>query len=140
MELKRRGTLIYGLLLGVWVLVVAWQIEEHSRVQEAAKRNLRSRSAEIRNTLSADMLALRFRGAVLQQRLEPVLKELVNESTNEPFNSGGLISIALINTAGEPIAAAGNTNLMPNLQTICAADSCGASRRPAGPIPCPPPI
>jgi signal transduction histidine kinase len=115
MELKRRGTLIYGLLLGVWVLVVAWQIEEHSRVQEAAKRNLRSRSAEIRNTLSADMLALRFRGAVLQQRLEPVLKELVNESTNEPFNSGGLISIALINTAGEPIAAAGNTNLMPNL-------------------------
>ena len=115
MERNRRGTLIYGLLLGVWALVVVWQIEEHSRVQEAAKRNLRSRSAEIRNTLSADMLALRFRGAVLQQRLEPVLKELVNESTNEPFHSGGLIAIALLNTAGEPIATAGNTNFMSNL-------------------------
>ena len=65
MELKRRSTLIYGLLLGVWLLVVAWQIEEHSRVQEAAKRNLRSRSTEIGNTLSAVMRALRFRGSGL---------------------------------------------------------------------------
>lgn len=113
MEPKRRGTLIYGLLLGVWVLVVAWQIEEHNRVQEAAKRNLRSRSTEIGNNLSAVMRALNFRGRVGQRQLEPVLKELV--STNELDNSGGLISIALLNTAGEPIAAAGDTNFMPNL-------------------------
>jgi hypothetical protein len=116
MEPKRRGTLIYGLLLGVWVLVVAWQIEEHSRVQEAAKRNLRSRSTEIGNTLSAVMRALRFRGStVLQDRLEPVMNELVNGRTNELVNSSGLISIALLNTDGELIAAAGNTNLISNL-------------------------
>jgi signal transduction histidine kinase len=116
MELKRRGTLIYSLLFGVWLLVVAWQIEEHSRVQEAAKRNLRSRSTEIGNTLSAVMRALSFRGRqVLQERLEPVLNELVKGQTNELVNSGGLISIALLNTAGEPfVAAASNTNLMPN--------------------------
>jgi len=116
MEQNRRGTLIYGLLLGVWVLVVGWQIEEHARVQEAAKRNLRSRSTEIGSTLSAVMRALRFRGStVLQERLEPVLNELVQGQTNELVNSGGLLAIALLNTAGEPfVAAASNTNLMPN--------------------------
>jgi signal transduction histidine kinase len=114
MELKRRSTLIYGLLFGVWALVVVWQIEEHSRVQEAAKRDLRSRSAEIGNTLSAVMRALRFRGStVLQDRLEPVMNELVNGRTNELVNSSGLISIALLNTDGEAIASAVNTNLMP---------------------------
>jgi signal transduction histidine kinase len=115
MEQNRRGTLIYSLLLGVWSLVVIWQIEEHSRVQEAAKNDLRSRSREIGNTLSAVMRALRFRGTVLQQRLEPVLNELVNGRTNELVNSSGLISIALLNTDGEPIAAAGDTNLVSNL-------------------------
>ena len=116
MELKRRGTLIYSLLLGVWVLVVAWQIEEHSRVQEAAKNDLRSRSTEIRQHLERRHTRLAFsRHAVLQDRLEPVLNELVNGRTNELVNSSGLISIALLNTDGEPIAAAGDTNLMPNL-------------------------
>jgi signal transduction histidine kinase len=115
MELKRRSTLIYSLLIGVWVLVVAWQIEEHARVQEAAKRTLRSRSTEIGNDLSAVIRALRFRGStVLQQRLEPVLDELVNGHTNELVNSSGLISIALLNTTGELIAAAGDTNRIPN--------------------------
>jgi signal transduction histidine kinase len=113
MELKRRSVLIYGLLLGVWMLVVAWQSEEHIRVEEDAKRDLRSRSAEIGNTLSAVMRAMRFRGAVLQTRLEPVLKELVTGRTNYLVNSGGLIAIALLNTAGEPVIAAGDTNLMP---------------------------
>jgi signal transduction histidine kinase len=114
MELKRRSTLIYGLLIGVWVLVVAWQIEEHSRVQEAARRTLRSRAAEIGNDLSAVIRALSFRGRqVLQQRLEPVLDELVNGRTNELGNSSGLISIALLNTTGEQIAAAGDTNRIP---------------------------
>ncbi len=113
MELKRRRILIYGLLVGVWLLVVAWQIEEHARVQEAAKKDLRNRSTEIGNTLSAVMRALRFRGAVLQERLEPVLNELVNASTNELVNASGLISIALLNNAGEPVVAAGDTNLMP---------------------------
>jgi len=116
MELKRRSTLVYGLLIGVWLLVVAWQIEEHSRVQEAARRDLRSRSTEIGNTLSAVIRALRFRGStILQQRLEPVMDELVNGRTNELVNSSGLISIALLNTDGEPIAAAGDTNLISNL-------------------------
>jgi signal transduction histidine kinase len=116
MERNRRGTLIYSLLLGLWALVVVWQIEEHLRVQDAAKRNLRSRATEIGNNLSAVMRGFGFRGRpVLQRQLEPMLNELVNAQTNELVNSGGLISIALLNTAGEPfVAAASDTNLMPN--------------------------
>ena len=37
MELTRRNLLVYGLILGVWLLVVGWQVEEHIRVREAAK-------------------------------------------------------------------------------------------------------
>ncbi len=100
--------------MGVWALVIVWQIDEHDRVKEAAKYDLRNGSREIANSLSAVMRALRFRGAVLQQRLEPVLTELVNARTNELVNSSGVISIALLNIAGEPIAEAVNTNLMPD--------------------------
>jgi signal transduction histidine kinase len=116
MQPRRNSTLIYGLLFAVWVLVIAWQIEEHNRVQEAAKRDLRNRSREVGNNLSAVMRAFSYRGRqVLQRQLEPVLNELVKGQTNELVNSGGLISIALLNTAGEPfVAAASNTNLMPN--------------------------
>src|SRR5450755_1696421 len=110
MELKRRGTLIYSLLIGVWVLVVAWQIEEHSRVQDAARNDLRNSSRKIGNTFSSFMSGLSIGGnrRVLQWQLEPVLKGLV--STNELDNSGGLISIALLNTAGELFVAVGDTN------------------------------
>jgi len=114
MELKRRSTLIYALLIGVWVLVVAWQIEEHARVQEAAKQTLRISSGKVGDFLSAIMSAYsaNFRGRLVQRQLEPVLKELV--STNELDNSGGLISIVLLNNAGEPVVSAGDTNRIPS--------------------------
>ena len=113
MELKHRNTLIYGLLLGAWILVVGWQIEEHLRVREAAKNDLRNRATEIANTLSAVMRALRFGGTIPLDRLEPVLKELVNQRTNQFVNASGLISIVLLNTSDEPLVAAGNTTLIP---------------------------
>src|ERR1041385_6531464 len=101
MEISRRSTLIYALLFGVWVLVVGWQAQEHVRVKEAAKNDLRNRSKEIANTLSATIRALRFRGTILQERLEPVLNELISGRTNELVKSSELISIVLLNTAGE---------------------------------------
>src|SRR5882672_4230109 len=107
MELKRRNLWIYGLLFGVWVLVVAWQGEEHLRVREAAKAELRDRSRAIANFLSAMIRGLRFRGAIIQERLEPVLNELVNGRTNELGNTSELVSIVLLNTAGEPVVSAG---------------------------------
>ena len=109
MELTRRSLLVYGLLVAVWLLVLGWQIEEHHRVKEAAKMDLRNRSKDIAKTVGAFIRGLRFRGGgpVLQERLEPVLDELVNSRTNELIKSGELMGIELLNAAGERIASAG---------------------------------
>src|SRR4051812_32162503 len=107
MELTRRSFLVYALLGALWVLVVGWQIEEHVRVREAAKTDLRNRSKDIANTLSAIIRGLRFRGVIPQDRLEPILNELVNGRTNELVKSSELVSIVLLNAANEQIASAG---------------------------------
>jgi len=106
MQPGRNSTLIYGLLLGVWVLVVAWQVEEHVRIREAGKTGLRKRSEAIANTLGAVVRGLQFRGAVFRDRLEPVLSELVTNDTSGTA-SGEVMSITLLNAAGEPVASAG---------------------------------
>jgi signal transduction histidine kinase len=112
MELKRSPKLAAALLAGAWLLVVGWQVEEHLRVVEAAKSDLRNRTREIASTLSAVTRALRFRGTVFQERLEPVLNELVSNHTNSFVNSSGLLAIGLLNTEGNPVVAAGDTNLI----------------------------
>ncbi len=114
MEPRRRSALIYGLLLGVWLLVLGWQIQEHARVEAAAKTDLRNRSTGIANTLSAVVRALRFRGTLLQDRLQPVLDDMVNSGTNGLPVVTEVLSVALINTDGKPIVSAGDTNLIPN--------------------------
>ncbi len=107
MELTRRNLLVYGLILGVWLLVVGWQVEEHVRVREAARADLRGRSKDIANTLSAMIRGMRFRGVIPEDRLEPVLNEMVNGRTNELVKSSELLYIALLNAANETIVEAG---------------------------------
>src|SRR5437867_1641839 len=108
MEITRRSVLVYRLLTAVWLLVLGWQIEEHHRVKEAAKTDLRNRSKDIAKTVSAFIRGLRSRGGpVFQEQLEPVLNELVNGRTNELFKSSELMGIELLNAAGEPVASAG---------------------------------
>lgn len=107
MELTRRSLAVYGSLAALWIFVLAWQIEEHRRVQEAARATLSNRSKDIANTVSACIRGMRFRGTVLQERLEPVLNELVNGATNELVKSSELISLVLLNASGEPVASAG---------------------------------
>src|ERR1035437_6069417 len=87
MELKRRTTLIYGLTLAVWVLVVFWQVQEHVRVKEAAKTELRDSSGVIANFLSAVIRGMRFRGAVLQDNLERPFNILLNGGGADEFNN-----------------------------------------------------
>jgi signal transduction histidine kinase len=99
----------FGLLFGAWILVVAWQVYEHQRVVAAAQSDLRIRGREIANTLNAVTRALQFRGALFQQRLEPVLKELVYNRTNTLVK---LFSVSLLNADGNPIVAVGDTNLL----------------------------
>ena len=108
MELSRRSLLIYGLLLAIWSLVFGWQVEEHQRVNEAAKTDLRNRSKEIANTLSAILRAIRFRGgAIPPERLDPVLNELVYGRTNELVKSSQLITIALLDANNRSLLLAG---------------------------------
>ncbi|HZL44466.1 MAG TPA: hypothetical protein VFD66_14445, partial [Verrucomicrobiae bacterium] len=107
MELRRRTSLVYGLLLVVWGIVVAWQLEEHREVRESAKTDLRRSCKAIANTVGAFIRGLQFRGAVFPERLEPAFNELVNGSTNELVKSSELVSIALLNAAGDRLASAG---------------------------------
>jgi len=108
MNSERRSGWAAGLLLGVWLLVVGWQVEEHHRVVEAAKLDLRGRSHEIAGTLSAVTSAFRFHGTIFQERLESVLQELVSNRTTSVVK---LMYVGLLNTNGEPVVAVGDTNL-----------------------------
>src|SRR5262245_39219236 len=107
MNSPRRSLIIYSLLAAVWVLIVGWQFEEHLRVREAARADLRNRSREIANTLSALIRGMRFRGTVLTERLEPALNELINGRANELVKSSELLSVTLLNAANESVASAG---------------------------------
>ncbi|HWQ92830.1 MAG TPA: hypothetical protein VN673_14230, partial [Clostridia bacterium] len=107
MELRQRSIVVYGVLAALWLLVLIWQIEEHHRVRDAARVNLSNRSKDIANTVSACIRGMRFRGTVLQDRLDSVLSELVNGATNELVQSSELVSLVLLNAAGEPVASAG---------------------------------
>ena len=74
MELTRRSLLVYGLLAAVWLLVFGWQVQEHIRVREVAKTDLRNRSQDIANTLGAIIRGMRFRGVIPQERLDRCLE------------------------------------------------------------------
>jgi signal transduction histidine kinase len=110
MNAERRSRWVSGLLLVAWLLVVGWQVAEHHSVVEAAKTDLRNRSHDIANTVSAVIRAASFRGAVVQDRIEPVLDVLVNH-TNALASSSDLISVTLLNTNGDPVVSVGRTNL-----------------------------
>jgi signal transduction histidine kinase len=102
MELKRRSALIYGLLLGVWALVVAWQVAEHIRVRAEARAALVNRAKDISTTLGIVLRSQRrFGGVVSKERLEASLAELLKQEKTE------LIGIALLNAAGEMVASNG---------------------------------
>ncbi len=112
MNREKRGLWVGTLLLGALLFVIAWQVTEHRRVVEAAKADLRNRSHEIASTLSAVTRALRFRGALFQDRLDPVLNELASVRTNELVKASQLLAIGLLNNDGETVVAAGETNLL----------------------------
>jgi len=102
MQPGRNSTLIYGLLLGVWALVMAWQAEEHVLVKNAARTALVNRAKDISTTLGIVLRSQRrFGGVVSKERMETSLAELVKHESVE------LKGIALLNAAGEMVASAG---------------------------------
>src|SRR5271169_1504487 len=102
MQPRRNSPLIYGLLAGVWILVIIWQAAEHVRVRNEARAALVDRAKDISTTLGIVLRSQRrFGGVVSKERLEASLTELVQHETNE------LSGIALLNAAGGTVASAG---------------------------------
>lgn len=93
----KRSHLVYWLLLIVWVLIDVWQVIEHDRVRESAKAALRGRARDISNTV----------GMVIRSRRQVVDRERIEEALRELMESDVLISVALLNRAGEVLASAG---------------------------------
>lgn len=118
MNSARRSGWASGLLLGAWLLVVGWQVQEHRRVVGAAQLDLRSRSHEIAGTLSAVTRAFRFHGTIFQENLELVLGELVSNRTASVVK---LMYVGLLNTNGEPVVAVGDTNLLSH-ETLAGSE------------------
>ena len=117
MQTSKRSGLIYGLLIGFWALVVAWQVDEHARVIANGQASLRKDSKAIASTLGAFIRGLQFRGTVFTERLEPVLHELVQGYTNQVRQSSELTSIVLLNASGDPVVSAGKP-FDPELKNI----------------------
>ncbi len=99
MDISRRSTLIYGLLLAAWVLVLAWQTAEHFRVRRAARAQLIYRAQDISTTLGIVLRSQRRFGVLSKERLESALHDLVRP--------GELNGIALLSAAGNVVASAG---------------------------------
>jgi signal transduction histidine kinase len=59
--------------------------------------------------MGAVIRRLEFRGVVFRDRLQPILDELVNGRTNELVTSSEVLFVAVLNTAGDPLASAGNS-------------------------------
>jgi signal transduction histidine kinase len=98
--MNSRARFVYAMLAAVWLVIIGWQVTEHRRVIHSARDALINRSRDITTTLGVVIRSQRFRGGVvLQERLEPALKELVK--------SGELSSVALLNVSGEVVASAG---------------------------------
>ena len=99
--MRRRASLIYGLLFAAWVAILAWQGAEHLRIRKASREALVLRGHDITTTLGLVIRSQRRFGSIVsQERLEPALRELVKTDEVE--------SISLHNIDGEVVASAGS--------------------------------
>ncbi len=99
--LTKRSATAYVLLTVVWTLIATWQALEHSRTRDLARAALRNRARDISNSVGVVIRSQRrFGGFVEQPRLEAALEELTE--------SNELRSVALLNSAGEVTASAGD--------------------------------
>lgn len=104
MESRRNSFWVYGLLFAAWVLILGWQVVEHSRVERAAQAELRNRAKDISTTVGIVLRSQRRFGVISKERIEPALAGLVRPEE--------LSAVALLNAAGDIVASAPtNTDL-----------------------------
>ncbi|MCC6231621.1 MAG: hypothetical protein IT580_03200 [Verrucomicrobiales bacterium] len=99
-QTSQKTRLVYGGLLLLWLLVVAWQSVEHRRVRAAARAELITRAKDISSTLGLVIRSQRrFGGLISRERIESALASLIRP--------GELNAIALLNDSVEVVASAG---------------------------------
>jgi signal transduction histidine kinase len=98
MPSTRRRKLVYALLAAAWLLVLGWQIAEHSRVEKAARTELRHRAKDISTTVGIVLRSQRRFGVISKERIESALAGLVRPEE--------LSAVALLNAAGDIVASA----------------------------------
>lgn len=96
---SRRGSIgVYGLLVAAWVLILGWQVAEHSRVEQSARAELRNRAKDISTTVGIVLRSQRRFGVISRERIEPALNGLVRPEE--------LSAVALLNAGGDIVAFA----------------------------------
>ena len=103
---SRRNALVYGLLLAIWVGLIAWQIAEYARVKNAARALLVERARSVAMTCGRIMRAP-GRLVLSKEMLEDTIVGVVRPGDT---NSVELRAVVLVNRNGD-IAAAAPTNV-----------------------------
>ncbi|HNQ72040.1 MAG TPA: ATP-binding protein [Verrucomicrobiota bacterium] len=98
MEARRNTYWGMGLLLVAWMLILGWQVLEHSRVKAQARVELRNRAKDISTTVGIVLRSQRRFGVISKERIESALSGLIRPQE--------LSTVALLNAAGEIVAAA----------------------------------
>jgi signal transduction histidine kinase len=103
---SRRNGLVYGMLFAIWAALIAWQVAEHIRVEDAARALLVERARYVAMTCGR-ILRAPGRLVVSKGYLESTISQLIRPGET---NSGELRSVVLVNRDGD-IAAAAPTNV-----------------------------
>jgi len=100
MEASRRTRIVYAGLMLAWILLLSWQVVEHLRVRRVARLELINRTKDISNTVGVVLRSQRrFGGVISKERMESALNALVRP--------GELNAVALLNSAEQVVASAG---------------------------------
>ncbi len=101
--MSRRSLWIYLALTVAWLAVIGWQAAEHLRVRETTQTQVVNRARDISSTMALVMRSQRRFGVISRERLESAIQELIRP--------GEVDAIALVNTDGEIVAAAGEEEI-----------------------------
>jgi signal transduction histidine kinase len=95
--MNQQSRLVYGVLLGVWAVLLVWQIAEHDRVNRATRVALINRAKDIATTV----------GLVLGSQRHAITKERLELALNSLIKPDELNAIAMLNATGDVVASAG---------------------------------
>ncbi len=98
METRRSTYWVISLLVVAWLVILGWQLMEHSRVEAASRAELRHRAKDISTTVGIVLRSQRRFGVISKERIESALAGLIRPEE--------LSAVALLNAAGDVVASA----------------------------------